>query len=67
MAYYCRDCSYRGSKSGQVGECLGCGSHNITQDLKVIKKKGRPGGWRLVLLLLLWGYLIAEVLSKLSQ
>ena len=29
MEYYCRDCSYRGNTSGQLGECPACGSFNM--------------------------------------
>lgn len=67
MAFHCKDCSYRGSKSGQLGECPGCGSYNIAQDTKALKKKKGSGQWRLALLILLWGYLAVEIGSKLNQ
>jgi len=66
MAYFCKDCSYRGKISGQVGECPACGSFNLEKS-RVQKKKSPPAKWRLVVLTLLWGYLIALLIWKLSH
>jgi len=64
MAYYCKDCSYRGKTSGQVGECPACGSFNLQKDIEQ-EKKPPPAKWRLVVLAVLWGYLIALIIWKL--
>jgi predicted ATP-dependent serine protease len=64
MAYYCKDCSYRGKVSGQVGECPACGSFNLQKDMKQ-EEKPTPAKWRLVVLVVLWGYLIALIIWKL--
>jgi predicted ATP-dependent serine protease len=67
MTFHCKDCSYRGKNSGQRGECPACGSYNIVQDFNPIKERSKSGKWRLVLLVLLWGYLITAILWKLSE
>ena len=64
MAYYCKDCSYRGKVSGQVGECPACGSFNLQKKTKQ-EEKPTPAKWRLVVLVVLWGYLIALITWKL--
>jgi transposase len=64
MAYHCKDCSYRGKVSGQVGECPACGSFNIKKTGKK-EEKPPPAKWRLIVLALLWGYLIALIIWKL--
>jgi hypothetical protein len=66
MTYFCKDCSYRGKVSGQAGDCPACGSFNLGKGQQ-LKEKPPPGKWRLVLLALLWGYLIAMILWKLNQ
>ncbi len=66
MAYYCSDCSYRGNTSGQSGECPACGSFNLTRGQQQTDEP-RPARWRLVLLIGLWGYLIALIIWKASS
>jgi predicted ATP-dependent serine protease len=66
MAYHCKDCSYRGKKSGQLGECPACGSFNIVKDTVLPDKESPTAGkWRLVVLALLWVLLIALIIGKL--
>lgn len=65
MAYYCNDCSYRGTKSGQVGECQACGSFNISRG-RVQQEKAAPGKIRLGILVVLWAYLIGMIIWKLN-
>ena len=67
MAYFCTDCSYRGKVSGQVGECPACGSFNLVKRQTTVEAKPPPGKWRLVVLVLLWGYLIAMIIWKLNH
>ncbi len=67
MAYHCKDCSYRGDKSGQLGECPACGSYDIVKSSLNIKEQPSPAKWRLVVLVLLWGCLIAMIIGKLSH
>jgi transposase len=67
MAYLCKDCSYRGKKSGQLGECPACGSHNIAKRPMAFKEQPAPTKWRLVVLVGLWGFLIALIIGKLSS
>lgn len=64
MTYFCNDCSYRGKKSGQGGECPACGSFNIVSG-KAQQEEPPPAKWRLVLLGVLWAYLIAMIIWKL--
>ena len=66
MAYLCKDCSYRGNKSGQVGECQACGSRNLSTGRKLEWKKP-PGKMRLFILVSLWAYLIGLIIWKLSH
>ncbi len=67
MIYTCKDCSYRGKKSGQDGSCPACGSFNIS--LKSAAQEspgaGKPGTLRMALLIGLWAYLIALIIWKL--
>jgi predicted ATP-dependent serine protease len=64
MTYFCNDCSYRGKKSGQGGECPACGSFNLVSS-KAQQEEPPPAKWRLVLLAVLWAYLIAMIIWKL--
>lgn len=64
MAYICKDCSYRGVTSGQLGECPACGSYNLERRLIVAEDKP-PAKWRLQLLIALWVILIAMIIGKL--
>lgn len=66
MAYICKDCSYRGKISGQVGECPACGSFNLDKSQEK-KDKPAPAKWRLIVLALLWGYLVTLIIWKLSH
>lgn len=65
MAYLCKDCSYRGMKSGQLGECPACGSYNIVKHTAVLGEKPPPAKWRLVVLVLLWGLFFTLIIGKL--
>jgi predicted ATP-dependent serine protease len=65
MAYHCKDCSYRGTKSGQMGECLACGSYNTVKRSMTFNEQPPPKKWRLVALFALWGVLITMVIGKL--
>jgi hypothetical protein len=65
MAFYCKDCSYRGKKSGQLGECPACGSYNIDNRSLPFRKQPAPAKWRLIVLVLLWGCLLAMIGWKL--
>ena len=67
MAYHCKDCSYRGVKSGPLGECPACGSHNIVQGAFTSEEQLPPAKWRLVVLVLLWVCLIVMIIWKLSH
>jgi predicted ATP-dependent serine protease len=68
MAYHCKDCSYRGVKSGQLGECPACGSFNIVKSIAVPAKESSPAKkWRLVVLVLLWVVFLALVIGKLVR
>jgi predicted ATP-dependent serine protease len=66
MAYYCTDCSYRGTTSGQMGECPACGSFKISKAQKSKKEKPRRKV-QLGILMALWVYLIALIAWKLSS
>ena len=65
MAYYCKACSYRGMKSGHLGECPACGSYDIVKDSAAAKEKTVPTKWRLVVLVLLWSCLAIMIIEKL--
>lgn len=67
MAYLCKDCSYRGKKSGQLGECPACGSYNIVKHTVTLPEQAQPAKWRLVVLVLLWTLLIAIIIGKLVR
>ena len=64
MIYTCKDCSYRGKKSGQDGSCLACGSFNIGRASSA-EEKPKPGKLRMTLLIGLWAYLVALIIWKL--
>jgi len=65
MAFICKDCSYRGMKSGQGGQCPACGSFNIqVQKARSEEPKAAPK-WRLVLLITLWATLLLMIARKL--
>ena len=65
MVYHCKDCSYRGEKSGPLGECPACGSYNIVNRVVALNEQKPPAKWRLVVLVVLWGALIAMIIGKL--
>lgn len=64
MAYLCKDCSYHGTKSGQLGECPACGSYNIVKHSTAPSKQPPPAKWRLVVLVLLWVLLFILIIGK---
>lgn len=66
MAYYCKDCSYRGVTSGQGGECPACGSYQIHREALAAQQKKTPGNLRPMVLVILWSYLIAHLIWKLN-
>ena len=66
MAYHCKDCSYRGKKSGQGGECPACGSFNIDKQPVVATKENTPKKWRLFVLVASWGVLLSMITWKLN-
>jgi predicted ATP-dependent serine protease len=65
MAYFCKDCSYSGVVSGQLGECPACGSYNMERRLSLKEEEESPAKWRIVVLVALWGIFIALVIGKL--
>lgn len=65
MSYFCNDCSYRGTKSGQAGECQACGSFNLSKKRQQLKKK-TPSKARLAILVTLWTYLLGTIVWKLD-
>ena len=66
MTYTCKDCSYRGKKSGQGGSCLACGSFNIASSARQEEPR-KSGKLRVTLLIVLWVYLIALIIWKLNN
>lgn len=66
MAYHCKDCSYRGKKSGQVGECPACGSFNIEKQSVALATESTPRKWRLFVLVASWGVLLSMITWKLN-
>jgi hypothetical protein len=62
MAYFCKDCSYRGKSSGPDGGCPACGSFNFGRGTK--KETRAPSKWRLRLLIGLWTWLIVMIIWK---
>ncbi|MCB1855644.1 MAG: hypothetical protein KDI05_12240 [Halieaceae bacterium] len=66
MSYFCKDCSYRGNKSGQDGACPACGSFNISRQAARAQSTPKYNRLRIVLLIGLWGYLIGLILWKLN-
>lgn len=64
MAFFCTDCSYRGTTSGQVGECPACGSFNLGK-IGGKKKVEKHNKIRLAILVALWTYLAALIIWKL--
>ena len=66
MAYYCSDCSYRGNTGGSNGECPACGSFNLVRG-QPREETPPPARWRLLVLGLLWAWLLAMIIWKLSQ
>jgi len=64
MAYYCTDCSYRGTTSGQLGECPACGSFKISK-VGGKKKNKEHSKTRLIILVVLWTYLAGLITWKL--
>jgi hypothetical protein len=68
MVYYCRDCSYKGTKRSANGYCPACGSARIGLQGKTAEAEDpAPRRTQLVLVVLLWAYLIAHVSWKLTS
>ena len=67
MRYHCNACSYSGRTSGPAGECPACGSYALVRRSQQEADSPAPARWRLVLLVCLWGYLIALVIWKLLR
>ena len=65
MMYSCKDCSYRGKKSGQDGSCLACGSFNLART-PIQEEPVKSGKLRVTLLIGLWVYLIGLIIWKLN-
>jgi hypothetical protein len=65
MIYTCKDCSYRGKKSGQDGSCLACGSFNLGRTPSQ-EEPVKSGKLRVGLLIGLWVYLIGLIIWKLN-
>ncbi len=68
MSYYCQDCSYRGIRRVHSGACPACGSFAIARSgtAAVAERESRGERARLVLLVLVWGALLALLLGKLQ-
>lgn len=65
MAYFCKDCSYRGKSSGQGGKCPACGSANISAGReKHLRSEGSPR-WHKVALVTTWSLLLLLIARKL--
>jgi hypothetical protein len=67
MAYHCHDCSYKGTKRSAGGHCPACGSPNFRLQKSKNEAGKKSGKGSLLLLVLLWGYLIAHVYWKLTN
>ena len=67
MDYFCKDCSYRGKKSGQDGACPACGSFNISRQQAEQQTVRKNNKLRLVILVGLWVYLIGLIIWKLNH
>lgn len=66
MPFYCNDCTHRGVKTTNAGQCPACGSHNIAQRSFFVREPEKPPPkWRLPLLIVLWGYLLFSIAWKL--
>jgi DNA-directed RNA polymerase subunit RPC12/RpoP len=66
MAYYCRDCSYRGKQGSQFGGCPACGSQNMVLDRPSAEvAEAAPGKPRLVVLAAVWAVFLGLVAWKL--
>jgi hypothetical protein len=66
MIYSCKDCSYRGKRSGQDGSCLACGSFNLSRTPTQEEEPVKSGKLRVGLLIGLWAYLIGLIIWKLN-
>jgi len=67
MDYFCKDCSYRGKKSGEDGACPACGSFNISRQQVGQESAPKNNRLRLALLTGLWVYLIGLIIWKLNH
>lgn len=65
MAFICTDCSYRGLKSGQGGQCPACGSFRLQMQDARPEEPPKTPRWRLALLLVSWAALLILITRKL--
>ena len=65
MAYFCKDCSYRGKTSGQGGQCPACGSFNIAAERLAPAEQEGPPRWHKITLVASWSLLLVLIVWKL--
>lgn len=66
MAYYCRDCSYKGAGKSNAGACPACGSTNyLSLRPQTSKEIIETHKGRLLILVALWAVLIYLIQQKL--
>ena len=65
MAYFCKDCSYRGKTSGQGGQCPACGSFNIAAERLAPAEQEGPPRWHKIALVASWSLLLVLIVWKL--
>lgn len=68
MAYYCRDCSYTGTRRSESGGCPACGSANFGRRGATAEtaRSAASSPLKLLTLVLLWAWLITEIYRKLN-
>ncbi len=65
MSYQCRDCSYRGQKSGPSGECAACGSFNVQRGTDPTTTESPSGKkFQRAALVISWTVLLLMILHK---
>ena len=68
MAFYCKDCSYRGKTSGQGGQCPACGSFNVSAGgVSRGEKPEGPPRWHKIALVASWSLLAIVIIWKLVR
>jgi predicted ATP-dependent serine protease len=65
MAFICMDCSYRGMKSGQGGQCPACGSFKLQIQNARPEEPPKTPLWRMALLVTSWATLLLMIAWKL--